>query len=108
MEEQEKTCETCQHFYRHYVRRSSTKYIPLGVGHCGDPRARYKTVKTRPVSDMSSGRRGQRRDGQWPAASSGSGRRRRERKRAGEKQPPPGSNGEKAVKRHGFFFPGIE
>lgn len=37
MEEQEKTCETCQHFYRHYVRRSSTKYIPLGVGHCGDP-----------------------------------------------------------------------
>ncbi len=46
MEEQEKTCETCQHFYRHYVRRSSTKYIPLGVGHCGDPRARYKTVKT--------------------------------------------------------------
>lgn len=32
MEEQEKTCETCQHFYRHYVRRSSTKYIPLVCG----------------------------------------------------------------------------
>lgn len=46
MEEQEKTCETCQHFYRHYVRRSSTKYISLDVGHCGDPRVRYKTVKT--------------------------------------------------------------
>ena len=46
MEEEERTCETCQHLYRHYVRRSSTKYFPLDVGHCGDPRARYKTAGT--------------------------------------------------------------
>lgn len=46
MEEQEKTCETCKHFYRHYVHWSGKRFSALDVGHCGDPRARYKSVNT--------------------------------------------------------------
>ena len=37
MEEQEKTCETCKHFCRHYTRRVGGKFGPLDVGHCINP-----------------------------------------------------------------------
>ena len=46
MEDQEKTCETCKHFYQHYVHWSGKQFRPLNVGHCGDPRARYKSMNT--------------------------------------------------------------
>lgn len=42
MEGQEKTCETCKHFRRHYTRGGGNKFIPLAVGHCGNPRLRDK------------------------------------------------------------------
>ena len=46
MEEEQKTCETYRYFYRHYVRRSGTKFMPLNRGHCSEPRARDKTIDT--------------------------------------------------------------
>lgn len=46
MEEQEKTCETCKHFFRHYVHWVGKQFKALDVGHCGDPRCRYKPMNT--------------------------------------------------------------
>ncbi len=40
------TCETCRHFYRHYVRVGNHKYRALDCGHCSNPRCRDKTVDT--------------------------------------------------------------
>ena len=42
----EKTCETCRHFRRHYVKRGRNWYIPIKLGHCGEPRIRYKQTDT--------------------------------------------------------------
>ena len=42
----EKTCETCRHFRRHYVKRGQNWYIPIKLGHCGEPRIRYKQTDT--------------------------------------------------------------
>lgn len=41
-----KTCETCRHFHRHYVRTGNRRYIALNYGHCSSPRCRDKTVET--------------------------------------------------------------
>ncbi len=41
-----KTCETCRHFYRHYVRVGNHQYHALDRGHCGNPRARDKKADT--------------------------------------------------------------
>lgn len=46
MDEENKTCAGCRHFYRHYVRVSGTKYSPLAAGHCGEPRVREKREDT--------------------------------------------------------------
>ncbi len=49
MEEQEaakRTCESCKHFYRHYIRTGSCLYIPLDDGYCGDPQRRSKQADT--------------------------------------------------------------
>ena len=42
----EKTCETCRNFRRHYVKRGRKWYIPIKLGHCGEPRIRYKQTDT--------------------------------------------------------------
>ena len=42
MEDQDKTCETCKHFYRHYVHWVGKRFKPLDMGHwpaTGMPRA---------------------------------------------------------------------
>ncbi len=49
MEEQEaakRTCESCKHFYRHYVRAGNNWYLPLDEGHCGNPWCRSKKADT--------------------------------------------------------------
>lgn len=56
MEDQEKTCETCKHFHRHYVRRSGKQFMPLDCGHCSDPRCRDKRVETPACRRYSKGR----------------------------------------------------
>lgn len=42
----EKTCETCRHFHRHYVRAAANRYTPLSHGHCGNPWCRHKELST--------------------------------------------------------------
>lgn len=44
--EEEKTCESCRYFHRHYVKRGRNWYIELRQGHCSNPRARDKHVDT--------------------------------------------------------------
>ncbi|MCI8651480.1 MAG: hypothetical protein HFF05_03425 [Oscillospiraceae bacterium] len=56
MEEQEKTCETCKHFCRHYSRRSRNKFIPLAVGHCINPHLRDKRSDTPACQRYAKGR----------------------------------------------------
>ncbi len=46
MDEQNKTCATCKYFCRHYTRRGKRMFIPLVMGHCGNPRLREKKVDT--------------------------------------------------------------
>ncbi len=46
MEDQDKTCETCKHFYRHYVHWVGKRFKPLDMGHCGNPRCRDKRIDT--------------------------------------------------------------
>lgn len=46
MDTQGKTCESCKHFRRHYVRRGKNYYIPLAFGHCVEPRCRDKETET--------------------------------------------------------------
>ncbi len=56
MEEQEKTCETCKHFCRHYTRRAKNKFMPLGVGHCINPHLRDKRGDTPACQRYAKGR----------------------------------------------------
>ena len=44
--EEAKTCESCRHFRRHYVRIGNQRYMPLDAGHCVHPRLKNRTVKT--------------------------------------------------------------
>lgn len=46
MDEEVKTCETCRHFHRHYVRIGGNRYMPMDHGHCGSPWCRDKKVDT--------------------------------------------------------------
>lgn len=39
---EEKTCETCRRFHRHYVKWEKETYHPLAMGHCGTPRVRNR------------------------------------------------------------------
>lgn len=39
---QEKVCETCKFFYRHYTRRGRY-YIETQFGHCSRPRIKIRT-----------------------------------------------------------------
>ncbi|WP_298034383.1 hypothetical protein [uncultured Dysosmobacter sp.] len=41
----EKTCETCAHFYRHYV-KFGYRYGPVAAGHCGTPRRKLRWKDT--------------------------------------------------------------
>ncbi len=58
MEEQEKTCETCKHFCRHYTRRVGGKFGPLDVGHCINPHLRDKRSDTPACHRYAKGRNG--------------------------------------------------
>ena len=46
MEEPGKTCASCRHFRRHYVRRGNHWYMPLAKGHCVSPRLKDRTAET--------------------------------------------------------------
>ena len=46
MEEEQKSCETCRHFYRHYIHWSGRQYRPLNCGHCAYPRLKDREVDT--------------------------------------------------------------
>ena len=41
----DQTCESCQHFRRHYVRMGRNYYVPIDDGHCVRPRTRRKNAK---------------------------------------------------------------
>ena len=56
MEAQEKTCGTCKHFCRHYTRRGRNQFIPIGVGHCINPRLRDKQCDTPACQRYAKGR----------------------------------------------------
>lgn len=42
---EEKTCETCRHFYRHYAKGKNETYHPLALGHCAKPRLRNRMAE---------------------------------------------------------------
>ena len=42
--EEKKTCETCSHFFLHYVKWGKKDFRPVRMGHCGTPRIRSKTM----------------------------------------------------------------
>ncbi|MCI9402346.1 MAG: hypothetical protein HFF04_01565 [Oscillospiraceae bacterium] len=46
MEEEQKTCETCRHFKRHYIHWSGKQYRPLHCGHCVHPRLKDREANT--------------------------------------------------------------
>lgn len=39
-------CETCVHFYRHYVRREADHYHVTAFGHCPHPRIKIRSAST--------------------------------------------------------------
>lgn len=39
---EEKICETCLHFHRHYGKWEDGTYHPLDWGHCGEPHLRNR------------------------------------------------------------------
>ncbi|MDO4314994.1 MAG: hypothetical protein Q4C45_04400 [Oscillospiraceae bacterium] len=41
----EKTCETCMHFRRHYV-KYGFRYDPIAAGHCVCPRRKLRWEET--------------------------------------------------------------
>ena len=40
------TCETCKHFFRHYVKNGKSKFAPISEGHCGHPRLKCRRIDT--------------------------------------------------------------
>ncbi len=44
--EEPKTCETCRHFVRHFIKQGRSYYVPIQQGHCVEPRLKDRTVKT--------------------------------------------------------------
>ena len=40
----DKLCEHCRHFHRHYVRMGGNRYHPISVGHCAHPRLKDRCV----------------------------------------------------------------
>lgn len=55
--EEEKTCETCRHFCRHYIRWGGNKYRPMDQGHCMEPRVKDRKTQT-PACQRYSKKRG--------------------------------------------------
>lgn len=42
--DEEKTCESCVHFHKHYIKWGKKDFRPIRMGHCGKPRIRFKVV----------------------------------------------------------------
>lgn len=42
----DKLCEQCRHFHRHYVRMGGNRYLPISKGHCAHPRLKDRDVDT--------------------------------------------------------------
>ena len=40
----DKLCEQCRHFRRHYVRMGNNHYRPISAGHCTHPRLKDRRV----------------------------------------------------------------
>lgn len=40
----DKLCEHCKHFRRHYVRLRNNHYLPISKGHCTHPRIKDRCV----------------------------------------------------------------
>ena len=59
-----KTCESCKHFRRHYVRRERNWYIPLDMGHCTYPRLKDRESRTPACQHYRAGAEGEQADPQ--------------------------------------------
>lgn len=42
--ESEKICQTCKHFYQHYVKWGEDEYRECGSGHCMYPRRKLRYI----------------------------------------------------------------
>ena len=51
----DKLCEQCRHFYRHYTRIKEHHYHPTAMGHCVHPRVKPRMVDS-PACDRFSPR----------------------------------------------------
>ena len=45
-ERNQKNCESCQYFVKHYIRYDDGRYIPIMDGHCTEPRLKRRTEDT--------------------------------------------------------------
>ncbi len=45
--ESKQTCQTCKHFYQHYVKVSEDYYFQCGSGHCVYPRSKLRYNDTK-------------------------------------------------------------
>ncbi len=45
--EQERICQTCKHFYQHYIKLARGTYNMCGSGHCVHPRLKFRYNNTK-------------------------------------------------------------